>query len=273
MSAPKYQIQVDLSQMMGSVGSVLNAYVLPTVHQAVKAIASETAYRWKDQVAKAHLWSGEKQAYIESINWLMTGDFDAVVSSTYNLAQEIESGRPARDMKKALNTSMRVRVAQKGKHAGMRYLIIPIRHNTPGNVALAQAMPKDVYAKAKRLDPSTITGRVTRPSGTGAISLRTRKPVEVPQQKYSWGGRLPAGMAQKLKSHHATDPYAGMVRFKTSAGGGKSSSYMTFRVMGEWQADRWIVPAKPGLYIARDVHNQMAAQAPLVFEQAIASLK
>lgn len=269
----KYQIRIDLSHVMGSVGSVLNAYVLPTVHQAVKAVASETVYRWKDSVAKAKLWSGEKTAYIESINWLMVGDFEAIVSATYGQAEAIETGRPARDLKKMLDTSLRVRVAKHGKHAGMRYLIIPMRHNTPGNVALAQAMPKDVYNKAKRLDPSTITGRITRPSGTGALSLKTRKPVEVPQQKYSWGARLPAGMRAKLSPHHTTDIYDGMVRFKTSAGKGKSSSYMTFRVMGEWQADKWIVPAKPGLYIARDVHSQIALEAPLVFQQAIAHLK
>lgn len=269
----KYQISVDLSALMGGVGSAVNAYVLPTVHQAVKALAAETAYRWKDGVAKAKLWNGEKQAYIESINWLMTSDFEAVVSATYAQAEAIETGRAARDLKKMLDTSMKVRVAKHGKHAGQRYLIIPMRHNTPGNIALAQAMPVDVYKKAKRLDPSTITGTLQRPSGTGAISLKTKKPVMVPQQQYSWGKRLPAGLAPKLSPHHTTDIYAGMVRFKTSAGKGKSSSYMTFRVMGEWQANKWIVPAKPGLYIAKHVRDMMALDAPKVFEQAIAHLK
>jgi hypothetical protein len=165
-----YQIRVDLSEMLAGLGGVINAYVLPTVHQAVKAVASEAAYRWKDGVAKAKLWNGEKQAYIESINWLMLSDFEAIVSTTYDQAGAIETGRPAYDMKKRLNTSMKVRVAKHGKHAGMRYLIIPMRHNTPGNVALAQAMPEDIYKKAKRLDPSIITGTASRPSGTGAIS-------------------------------------------------------------------------------------------------------
>jgi hypothetical protein len=268
-----YQIRVDLSEMLAGLGGVINAYVLPTVHQAVKAVASEAAYRWKDGVAKAKLWNGEKQAYIESINWLMLSDFEAIVSTTYDQAGAIETGRPAYDMKKRLNTSMKVRVAKHGKHAGMRYLIIPMRHNTPGNVALAQAMPDDIYKKAKRLDPSIITGTVSRPSGTGAISLKTKKPVMVPQQQYSWGGKLPAGLAPKLKPHHTTDIYAGMYRFNTSAGKGKSSSYNTFRVMGEWQSDKWIIPAKPGLYLAKSVQDSIALDAPKVFEQAIAHLK
>jgi hypothetical protein len=269
----KYGIRFDLAPLLGGVGEAINAYVLPTVHQAVKAVASETAYRWKDAVAKAKLWNGEKQAYIESINWLMVGDFEAIVSATYGQADEIENGRPPRDLKKVLSTSLRTRVVKHGKHAGQRYLIIPFRHNTPGNIALAQAMPKDVYSKAKRLDPSIITGTVSRLSGTGAYGLKTKKPVTVPQQTYAWGGRLAAGLRPKLQPYHATDQYAGMVRFKTGAGKGKSSAYLTFRVMGEWQTDRWIIPAKPGLYVAKGVRDSIALDAPKVFEQAIAHLK
>lgn len=266
-------ISVDLAPLLNSVHSAVNAYVLPTVHQAVQAVASEISYRWKDRVAKAQLRDGEKKPYIESIRWMMTGDFSAVVSSDYQHAEAIESGRPARDMKQALDTSMKVRVATKGKHKGQRYLIIPFRHNTPGNTALAPAMPSDVYKKAKRLDPSTITGTAERVSGTGAFNPKTKKPVTVPQQKYGWGEKLPAGMREKLKPHHTTDPYAGMYRFKTSAGGAKSSAYLTFRIMGEWQTGKWIAPAKPGQHIALGVRNEMAGEAPAVFAQAIAHLK
>lgn len=59
-------------------------------------------------------------------------------------------------------------------------------------------------------------------------------------------------MAPKLAPHHATDIYAGMRKMDTSAGKAKSSAYMTFRVMVEGSS-KWIVPAKPGLYIVRDV--------------------
>jgi len=266
--ASQYQIRIDLSELMGGLGSAINAYVLPTVHQAVKAVASETVYRWKDGVAKAKLWNGEKQAYIESINWLMTSDFEAVVSATYDKAEEIETGRPARDLKRMLDTSLRVRVSKKD---GTRYLIIPFRHNTPGNIALAPAMPADVYKKAKRLDPSVITGTVSRLSGTGAIGLKSKKPITVPQQQYSWGARLPAGLAPKLQPYHVTDPYASMVRFSTAAGKGKSSTYMTFRVMSE-KSTGWIIPAQPGQYIAKKVRDGIALDAPKVFEQAIAHL-
>lgn len=268
----KYEINIDLGSLLDAVGSQISAAVLPTVHQAIKAVAAETAYRWKDSVAKAHLWDGEKQPYMDSIRWLMTGDFSAVVSTDYGLASDIETGRAPRDMKTMLDTSMKTRVVAKGKNAGKRYLIIPFRHSTPGHTAMGQAMPSDIYKKARKLDASTVTGTGSRLSGTGAMSMKTRKAITVPQQSYKWGDRLPAGLRGKMKDYHATDQYAGMVRFSTSAGKAKSSSYLTFRVMMEGSSG-WIVPAKPGLYLAKAVRDQMELEAPKVFAEAIKNLK
>ena len=60
----------------------------------------------------------------------------------------------------------------------------------------------------------------------------------------------------KLKDHHKTDIYDSMVRFDTSTPKAKSSAYMTFRVMSD-KSSGWIVPAKPGLYLAKNVANQL----------------
>jgi hypothetical protein len=272
MTAMKYDVRIDLGALLDGVGSAIDAAVLPTVHQAIKAVAAETAYRWKDSVAKASLWAGEKQPYMDSIRWLMVGDFSAVVSTDYDLASDIETGRPPRDMKRMLDTSMKVRTVEHGKNAGKRYLIIPFRHNTPGHVAMAQAMPSEVYKKARMLDASTVTGMGSRLSGTGAMSMKTKAPITVPQRSYKWGDRLPPGAGAKLKDYHSHDRYAGMVRFNTSAGKGKSSSYLTFRVMMEGSPG-WIIPAKSGLYLAKAVRDQMELEAPNVFAEAIRHLK
>lgn len=242
-----YNVKVDLSGLFGSVDGLASA-VFPLIGQAVRAVAEEGAFRWKSEVMKARLWAGEKNPYVESIAWKMTGQWTAEITTDYKLAGEIERGRPAKDLKQMLQTSHKTRAVQTGPRKGQRYLIIPFRHNTPGNTALAHAMPDSVYQKAKALSPSYVL-----PPGT--VNAPMRKSASghmVPQHSYQWGGRLPAGLAPKLKTTHKSDPYAGMVRFNTSAGGAKSSAYLTFRVMGEW-SNGWIVGPRPGLFIAKKV--------------------
>lgn len=237
-----YNVKVDLGPLFGSVNGLADA-IFPMIGQAVRAVAEEGAFRWKSAVMKARLWEVEKQAYVESISWRMVGDWTAEISSDYKLAGQIERGRPARDLKKMLQTSRKVRAGKNG-----RYLIIPFRHNTPGNNALARSMPDHVYGAAKALSPSYLL-----PPGT--VNAPTRVSASghvVPQHSYKWGGRLPAGMTNKMRPHHKTDPYAGMVRFNTSTPGAKSSAYLTFRVMSE-KSTGWIVAPRPGLYLAKKV--------------------
>lgn len=240
---------------------VVNQQVFPLLHQAVNAVGKQTAYNWQGAVYAAKLWSGEKDAYAKSISWTMTGDFSGYVEATYKYAEEIENGRPARDLKLMLNTSKKVRVSKKGT----RFLYIPFRHNTPGNDALASSMPPSVYDVASNLEASMVVGQTTRQSGQKGMQH-----LAVPQSIYKWGGRLPAGMSQKLKPHHATDPHAGMVRFDTSTpGGAKSSAYLTFRTMSE-KSKGWIVPPQEGQKIAQGVIEDIQPKAQMAFQKAIA---
>lgn len=259
-----FNISFDLGSKL-EVTAIVNKQVFPLLNQAVRAVAQQTAADWQKAVYGAKLWSGEKDAYAQSISWKMTGDFNAVVEATYKHAEEIETGRPARDLKRMLNYSLKVRRTK----SGTRYLYIPFRHNTPGNNAHAKAMPQDIYDLAKMLAPSSITGQGSRVSGTGAYSTQTRKLLTVPQNKYHWGQRLPAGLSPKLKDHHATDIHASMYRFDTSTpGGAKSSTYLTIRTMSE-KSKGWIVPAQPGQNIARGVTEAMQPKAAAAFAEAI----
>jgi hypothetical protein len=240
-----YRVSVGID--LGSFQQQVMSQVFPIVTQAVASVAELGANQWRDSVMKAKIAPYEKSAYADSIQWKMTGGFSAEIWADYKLAGEIETGRPARDLKKYLQTSKRTRISKSKHHPGQKYLIIPFRHNTPGQSAHASPMPKLIYNAAKQLAPSSITGQGIRISGTG-------HPVS--QSIYNWGGRLPSGMMPKAKPHHKTDLYAGMVKMQTSAGKGKSSAYLTFRVMGEW-SNGWIVPAKPGLYLAKDVATNL----------------
>ncbi|WP_175787421.1 hypothetical protein [Burkholderia anthina] len=253
-----YSITLDLPTQ-GDIQQVVLGTAYPLLGQAVRAIAQEAEMRWKHAINQARLWDGEKKAYINSIKVNYLSGLSAEVVSDYKYADEIENGRPPRDLKDMLQTSTKVRVNKKGK----RYLIIPFRHNTPGNTAHAPDMPPDVYALAKDMAPSKVTGMTTRQSGQKGM-----RHVSVPQAIYKWGDRLPAGLAPKLRSTHKTDPYAGMYRFTTSTPNQQSSTYLTFRTMVEGSPG-WIVPAKPGLYLARNVAEQLQPAATKAIETAM----
>lgn len=264
-----YKIVVDLTNILEATNQVINQQVLPLLNQAVRAVAEQTRANWTESVQRAKLWSGEKDAYAASIEMKMTGDFSAIIWSDYKYAEEIETGRPARDLKKYLDTSAKVRRTKDGR----RFLVIPFRQNATGD-ALAQSMPPSVYEAARELTQSIVMGQRMRPSGEmtalhskfGMKTLKRQDPFLsdigaksvylVAARTYQWGGRLPASFGPR---------YAGMVRMQESSGG---SQYLTFRVMREGSSG-WIVPPKPGLFIARQVVEQMQPLAEKVFAEAI----
>lgn len=253
--ASEFRISVDLSPLISAAQQAVDEQVLPLVNQAVRAIAQTTQTRWMEAVARAKLWDGERSAYMESIQMQMTGPFSALVWSDYKYAEEIEEGRPARDLKRMLNTSPKVRATKDGR----RYLVIPFRHNTPGNESHAAAMPQHIYDEAKELKPSKIVGQMRRQSGLGAMDVKTRTHLTVNQNVYQWGARLKTPEKR----------YSNMYRFDAKTpGGGRYSTYMTFRTMMEG-SNGWIVPAQPGMHIAQQVAEEMRPLAEAAFTEAV----
>lgn len=275
-----YQITFKGGPELGLTGAV-NAQVLPLLNQAVRAVAQQTAIDWQKSVYHAKLWSGEKDAYAQSIKWQMAGNFSAVVSTDYKLAGEIETGRGPRDLKKMLDTSSKVRRTTDGR----RFLVIPMRQNTPGNGALAKAMPQGVYNLAGAMAASSVVSKGRRQSGQVTVlspttgmhaaakqsrylsNPKTQQAVTVVSRKYAWGGRLTAAAIKGAGMDAATAKrYAGMVKFPDGSGG---HSFTTFRVMMEGATGKWIIPAKPGLYLARDVAQKMQPKAEAAFASAV----
>lgn len=285
MSAITYSISFQMAEAM-NLSQGITAEVLPLMRQAVGAIAQQAVIDWRTAVHGARLWSVERDEYARSINWQWTGDFSARVEADYDKAAEIETGRPARDLKKMLDTSQKVRRTTDGR----RFLVIPMRHNTPGNGALARPMPKAIYNLASAMAPSTVTsswrkrrsGEVTTLSPTSGMHpaskqtpylsrIDTRTAATTKRFTYAWGDRLTAG-AIKAAGGSAEDVrrLKGLVKMDTSTpGGGKSSSYMTFRIMMDSQTGKWIIPAKPGLYLARNVAQALQPKALAAFQAAI----
>lgn len=280
----KYSVSFNVGALM-DLSAGINKTVLPLMNQAVRAIAQATVSDWGHAIQRGKMWSGEKDAYEKSIKWEMVGDFSAMVTSDYKYCEDIENGRPPRDLKAMLDTSQKVRRTKDGR----RFLIIPIRHNTTGHNALARDMPSGVNKLASAMTPSSVVTESQRPSGqvtllsprsgmtvsrnqTPYLSNRSNKLAQtVASRQYAWGDRITraalkdAGMGKKDQKR-----YAGMVRMNTvTPGGAKSSSFLTFRVMMEG-SHGWMVPAQPGQYIARNVATQMQPKAEAAFALAAA---
>ena len=256
---------------------IINKQVFPLLNQAVRAVAQQTASNWQANVYQAKLWSGEKDAYAATIKWRMTGDFTAVVESDYRYDQEIETGRPARDLKRMLGTSLKVRRTEDGR----RFLVIPLRHN------VSKLKEAGIYHMASDLDASTIvnqteraSGEVTRLSPTSGMSpsakqtpflsnTKTKQAQMVTKNHYAWGDRLNksnmrAGMLPDTKKWAQ-----GLHRFDTSTpGGAKSSAFLTFRIMIEGSSG-WVIPPQPGQDIAKKTAEAMQPKATKAFEEAI----
>lgn len=262
--------------------------LLPRVSGAVEAIAIHTQKTWGERIRQARgIWWVERNRYVESLKWRMTGPYSAEVGTDEPVAELIEKGRPARDLKRMLNTSKKVRRTEKGR----RFLVIPFRHNTPGSDALAPSMSPQAYKMAKGMKLTTITGETKRPSGQVmtlsprfgmrpssqqtpfASDIRTRGfnyyasgAWQTTRRVYDWGGRL---TAKRLRAAGMDEDevrrYAGMVRVKDT--GKNRGNYLTFRIMAEGQSG-WIVPAKPGLWLAREVANTMQPVAEAIMAEA-----
>lgn len=235
-----YRITVDLTPLQAALNAA-GEQAYRAVNMAVRMTAEDIAQQWQQQVYRLAPPYCRQEA-VDSIKAEATGPFSSVVSSDSQAVRYIEEGTPQRDLKEILQTSSRVKVSNKGQ----RYLTIPFRHGTPTATVLP-AMPKSVYLQASQLAPSRVTGRFLRPAINGG--------GVAPRLAYQWGGRLPAGLTPKLKPNHKADPHAGMVRFDTGNVKQRSSAYLTFRVMHQ-DSSGWIVPSKPGYYVARTLAAQ-----------------
>lgn len=275
------ELNINISLDLGAtldLQNIVNRQVFPLLHQAVRAVAQKTAANWQANVYGAKLWMGEKDAYAKTIDWRMTGDFSAVVSSGYRYDQDIENGRPPRDLKRMLDTSFKVRRTKDGR----RFLVIPFRHS------MQKLMAAGLYDMAKSLDASTITSQSQRASGevtdlsskTGMTpaarqtpfltNAKTKQAQTVTRNHYAWGESLRRGVNMRAGVMPGAQRWAqGLHRFDTSTpGGGKSSSYLTFRIMMEGSSG-WVIPAQPGQKLAQKTAQAMQPKAHAVFAEAI----
>ncbi|WP_431860139.1 hypothetical protein [Azospirillum sp.] len=267
-----FRIGVEVAHLIPE-NSPLTGGLFPTLSHAVAAISAAAHRQWVQYASGMALPDGKvinprTGEYARSIQLRQLGDFSAEVYTNLAYAAGIEHGMPARDLKRMLDYSLKVRLTKDGR----RYLIIPFRWNNPNSV-LGNNMPQEVHDwwHGPGRTPSAITGVHRRLSGTGAYDIKTRQQITVPARTYSWGSRMGKSDLAELG---VTGPLAkrmeGMVNFRkpNARGGAAHSKFMTFRVMIEGSPG-WKAPAVEGKWPARTVAQQLQPVAEQAFGKAI----
>lgn len=243
----------------------LNNQIKYAMAEALEETARSVQGDWQQSIYnQSGMYQPYKDRYALSVKYdVDKTNLTARIYSDDHMAEPFETGEPARDLKRMLNTSEKVRVSKGGKHPSQRYLLIPFKHQTPGHIAHGSDMPTDVYRQAMALTKSTSTLLSMRRSGLNASDVRTRGPLMTMRSSYNWGGRL--------NGPNIPARQRGMVRMETSSGKQTSSKYFSFRVMAE-SSPGWIVPAKPGRFIVKGVANRAQDMLTFNVQNAIASV-
>lgn len=243
----------------------------PEVVQGVLESVMSAARMFWIQGAQSRL-SSSRRDYVGGIQPVETGPGFAAVSLVGALPLMVEEGASPFDMHDTLlgpDVPVASGPGQRGKRVtkdGKFYRAIPFRHQTPGTEGqgggavmgsqfvgpqgleseriIAQVLGESVYRKARTLKPS----------------------IAMPGQATQWGGRLREGLAPKLKPHHATDIFAGMVKMQKTYGKATQNTYQTFRMISDNVPDKWLHPGLPGIHLA----DEVSAYVERVAEEALA---
>lgn len=275
--AAEFRISVELGHLLPG-HAPLTRDVFPALSAAVERIAEAAQRQWVRYASGEALPNGKvihnrTGEYARSILLRHLGDFSVEVFSDLAYAHAIEAGAPARDLKRILFSSLKVRLT----HDGRRYLIIPFRWNRPGSV-LGRAMPESVKDWWQGRSASSIAGTYRRVSGTGAFDIKTRERLTVPGWRYAWGDRLSADDLKGLGVQgRAARHLEGMVNFRNAGAGatgtgttatGSHSQHITFRAMVEGSPG-WMVPAQEGRWPAKQTADLLRPVAEQAFRRAM----
>lgn len=219
------------------------------------------------KLAGARLNSSRRD-YINGIQEVVVGKRTASITLLGEMPNNIEHGMSAYDMHSTL-LGPNVPVVPwgsglKGKHArkdGGYYRAIPFRHQVPGTIGQGGGAPMGTQYKG--LLGQEAANALGAKIHSAAKQLAASRGM--PGQPTKWGGRLPDGLAPKLKAHHSTDIYSGMVKMKKMYAAADQSTYMTFRMISDGAPEKWHHPGIEAVHLADEVEKYVDKIAPLAF--------
>ena len=198
------------------------------------------------------------------------------ISLVGELPHLLEDGDPELDMRDTLlgpNVPV-VPLGNRGKHPSKRgefYRAIPFRHTGPNSRSVVGQAMGSAYQgmlgikEAKKLGRSILKdAKQLGASTTERISTF---------YKTTWGDKLAAGYAPKLKEHHVTDIYAGMVRLEKTYEKATQSQYMTFRTISTAKKIGWIRKSIEARHYAEKVRFFVDDLLPKAIDAFIGSVK
>lgn len=220
-------ISVDLATL--GVNDQLSPQIVGAIESSLQTSLAIIKDRWQTEAQKKLMSS--RPLYLQglsfdSVVYPYDNPFSGAVILKGKLPNMLETGFSAFDMKIGFGKSSRITK----KANGGWYLTIPYRHSTPGSFMYGQAMSKDVYGVAKKLNPYQ--------SGLGNTRL-------------NWPG---AGDKSWTGYQWKTNKYNGMVRIVKSYQKATQSQYMTFRrVSDKSDPMSWWHPGYQGIKIAESL--------------------
>lgn len=252
-------IEVDLS---GVVSEELMASLTPEAINAVLAdIGAAARNHWIGLAQKG--LNTSRNDYVASIQQLEIKGSQAIISLVGQPANIIERGSKMVDMREWL-LGPRVPVAppgQKGKRrskSGHFYRAIPFRHATPGTAGSVGAPMGNPYSGVVK-NSAELGQKVYR-------AARQLKATTARGGKTAYGGRLEAGLAPKLKDHHKTDIYAGMVRLSQKYQAATQNQYMTWRTISGRFLTGWVRKQTVGKSYSKKTQDFVKRIAPLAIQ-------
>ena len=223
-----------------------------TYMQAVSAVADLARDRWV-QLAQQKLTSTRRD-YISGLQPVVREGNQASITLVGTLPNMVEQGQSAFDMRDTLlgpNVPIVEFSGGRGKKQsedGNFYRSIPFSHGSPSSsgVAGGPAMGSQYEGHPAVQDVAKMARQVySQAKGLGK------------------GEALQAGLAPKLRPHHSTDIYAGMIRNEKEYAKTTQSTYSTFRTISTANDVGWMHPgimaANLGERVAEDVGRMVEA--------------
>lgn len=230
----------------------------PNMQAALQGPVVDTLRAYWEFLAKPHAQTGN---YIrglygaESIEYPYANDALAIsLRNVVDYAAAVEYGHEAFHLPSRIKNW--THFVKKGPHAGMGYIIVPLRHLTPGQgggARAAHAMPANVYQAAKQLNPYATRQPPYRLTGNPNLAGK---------RAYFFVEGL-----RKDKPWHSAPIHEGMIRNVQENKNSKSSVFTTFRILGQWST-HWNIPAQPGEFFTRRVAQAKSKDVATIISAA-----